>query len=471
MPKSITTTSQNLHPKSSGDDNPPRLSDVALRKKKNADAQAAFRARRANYIATLEATVTSLESVVLVLQDTVREGRRENLELRQENNRIRDHLREHEKYWRMLTPRKHGPTTSIEPSSSGGPTSGPLVVPPNVHLAGYHDDSLTYRPDEPCSTGPFGASDTTYSTSASISLPEHENGAGDEHAPRLTRYGAYSYSHPVQGSPRDTRWPLQVVPVTNTADSGAHTPVYLESPTIAASEMTLGGYPPEEQKPALQAVLDRAPYAFAPEDRFTQQINDPNMTGKRSMSPTPASLTSMSSTAFTFNFPEPSAPSSDRRDFDFRRHSLPHELALHGGTADISMTGVGSDAVRYRLNPCRDVLGHTPSLLAGDGNGNAAVSPDGRGSGDPDELHGRTLRRRRGTIPSSRSPTPGYQTKTCTVAVIKGYSFGALRRTRTRGKRSSEGAAKVAMDVLEARGIGPSSSSKRQRTDDEDVES
>jgi hypothetical protein len=33
-----------------------RMSDIAIRKKKNADAQAAFRARRANYIATLEET-------------------------------------------------------------------------------------------------------------------------------------------------------------------------------------------------------------------------------------------------------------------------------------------------------------------------------------------------------------------------------------------------------------------------------
>jgi len=32
------------------------MTDAALRKKKNADAQAAFRARRANYIATLEET-------------------------------------------------------------------------------------------------------------------------------------------------------------------------------------------------------------------------------------------------------------------------------------------------------------------------------------------------------------------------------------------------------------------------------
>ncbi len=36
-----------------------RMSDVALRKKKNADAQAAFRARRANYISTLEETGVS----------------------------------------------------------------------------------------------------------------------------------------------------------------------------------------------------------------------------------------------------------------------------------------------------------------------------------------------------------------------------------------------------------------------------
>ncbi|EJD07327.1 uncharacterized protein FOMMEDRAFT_149845 [Fomitiporia mediterranea MF3/22] len=35
-----------------------KMSEITLRKKKNADAQAAFRARRANYIATLEETVS-----------------------------------------------------------------------------------------------------------------------------------------------------------------------------------------------------------------------------------------------------------------------------------------------------------------------------------------------------------------------------------------------------------------------------
>ncbi|EJD01975.1 uncharacterized protein FOMMEDRAFT_157117 [Fomitiporia mediterranea MF3/22] len=63
-----------------------KMSKITLRKKKNADAQAAFRARRANYIATLEETVTSLEAVVVQLQDSCREARAEASELRQENH-------------------------------------------------------------------------------------------------------------------------------------------------------------------------------------------------------------------------------------------------------------------------------------------------------------------------------------------------------------------------------------------------
>jgi hypothetical protein len=56
MPKSPRSSPSSVNPKNLGDDSNSRLSDIALRKKKNADAQAAFRARRANYIATLEET-------------------------------------------------------------------------------------------------------------------------------------------------------------------------------------------------------------------------------------------------------------------------------------------------------------------------------------------------------------------------------------------------------------------------------
>jgi thymidylate synthase len=75
------------------------MSDVTLRKKKNADAQAAFRARRANYIAILEETVTNLESVVLELQTSCQENRNEVQELRDENSHLWHEFREREKFW------------------------------------------------------------------------------------------------------------------------------------------------------------------------------------------------------------------------------------------------------------------------------------------------------------------------------------------------------------------------------------
>lgn len=51
-----TSSSSPSHSAQVSSDSNSRMSDVAIRKKKNADAQAAFRARRANYIATLEET-------------------------------------------------------------------------------------------------------------------------------------------------------------------------------------------------------------------------------------------------------------------------------------------------------------------------------------------------------------------------------------------------------------------------------
>jgi hypothetical protein len=81
------------------------------------------------------------------------------------------------------------------------------------------------------------------------------------------------------------------------------------------------------------------------------------------------------------------------------------------------------------------------------------------------------MQSRRKTIQShSRSPSPGPAPISCTVAVIKAQAFGALRRTRARTKKSTEGAAKVANHVLEARGIGvtPTVGSKRARRDDDD---
>jgi len=83
------------------------------------------------------------------------------------------------------------------------------------------------------------------------------------------------------------------------------------------------------------------------------------------------------------------------------------------------------------------------------------------------------LRPRRTIAHANRSPSPGAPPLSGTLAVIKAQAFGALRRTRSRAKKGADSAAKVALEALEARGIGMgvSTGSKRARVDyDEDDE-
>ncbi|KAJ3786632.1 hypothetical protein GGU11DRAFT_684425 [Lentinula aff. detonsa] len=101
-----TTTTTKQSPKSDERQHPSRMSDIALRKKKNADAQAAFRARRTSYIVTLEETVRNLESVVRVLQDSCREATTAAQDLQQEKNQLRQALRDRENFWRALWPKR-----------------------------------------------------------------------------------------------------------------------------------------------------------------------------------------------------------------------------------------------------------------------------------------------------------------------------------------------------------------------------
>ncbi|ELU41646.1 Rab5-bind domain-containing protein [Rhizoctonia solani AG-1 IA] len=105
---------------------------ATLRRKKNADAQAAFRSRRANYIANLEETVTRLEFVVRQLQNNCREARdmleetkQENMELRATINSMRQAERERERVWRALNNRGNPQATLSDASSD---TDGSLVT-------------------------------------------------------------------------------------------------------------------------------------------------------------------------------------------------------------------------------------------------------------------------------------------------------------------------------------------------------
>ncbi|KAH7930990.1 hypothetical protein BV22DRAFT_1027751 [Leucogyrophana mollusca] len=449
-------------------------SDVALRKKKNADAQAAFRQRRANYIATLEETVTSLESVVLQLQDSCREARAEVTDLKQDNARLKHELRERETLLRMWQGRKtaHAPDDlpsipSSLPTAHGQPSrlNSRIATP---HGSQYGDNSMAYPATEetssPLNVGSYGAG-------PSHNYPQHSPsisyaGVDNEHLPtdspshqlgahRMSKYHPYAYSMPP--SSRDGTWAHGMS--QSTSSNG--------SPTLTSPEMYVNRFPMEEQKVPLNH-LETTPYVFP---------------GSRSISPSASTPPSSSSTSLTspfqFTFPPDGSISQDRPVLDYHRPLNGHgpEVTLHGGTADISVSGPGSDGVRYRLGTRRANSGPErpllPALPQFSGSENGSQHERGSSEGESNSY---SLRPRRGTVPrDSRSPSPGAPPISGTLAVIKAQAFGALRRTRTRTKKSSEGAAKVAMEVLEARGIGMgvATGSKRPRlhSDDADMQS
>ena len=117
----IFTEEQPLIPAMDSNESTPnsRMSDVTLWKKKNADVQAAFRARRANYIAILKEMVTNLESVDLELQSFCQENRNEVQELRDENSHLWHEFQEQEKFWSAVG---QGGITSQGPESNNPST-------------------------------------------------------------------------------------------------------------------------------------------------------------------------------------------------------------------------------------------------------------------------------------------------------------------------------------------------------------
>ncbi|KAK2461901.1 hypothetical protein APHAL10511_006364 [Amanita phalloides] len=472
MPKSNPTSppsTTSAHPsstKSSPDDAVNKLSDVALRKKKNADAQAAFRARRANYIATLEETVTSLESVVLQLQDSCREARRDAVVLRNENAHLRYEYREREKFWRTLWSAKKASPEELPPMpplfyACAQPVPIPVPANGHLHVQHYAHDHLSYRPgDDPTAMchGTYPGSGQHYQGHSSLPYSAANEIADEPLNTRLPKYHGYSYALP---SSRDGTWTPTLAQNANgditQNNQSTHSPPFGESPSLASSDMPYVPRFPEDQKLPLSG-LETAPLVF------------PN---SRSLSPTStpgsASTTSLTS-PFQFTFPENSV-GQDRTNFDYRRHSHAGDMSLHGGTADITLNNV--DAARYRLGTSRrPTSGMDRSLLSGLPLLADTRSPRDRINGDEScTLYSSSrLRNRRsaGASRSSRSPSPNPPPLSGTLAVIKAQAFGALRRTRARTKKTSEGAAKVAMDVLEARGIGMgvTTGTKRPRLDD-----
>lgn len=173
VPPQQLPISHSSHPSSS---NEPQLSQAqvtSMRRKKNADAQAAFRARRATYIASLEETgtenhpsfsltslpirsnspilskVISLEAVVISLQDSCRESRNDADDLRRETNHLRSVVdalqkesRDRERQWRDFWVAKLQALGLDDPNHLNDfPTRPSPLNPDSTHSTAYHNNN------------------------------------------------------------------------------------------------------------------------------------------------------------------------------------------------------------------------------------------------------------------------------------------------------------------------------------------
>jgi hypothetical protein len=445
--------------------------------------------------------VTNLESVVLQLQESCREAKTESAELRKENNRLRHNTREREKFWRTLwqQSRKNGGHSdspqddypshlqSNYPPSNGAPLASPISP---SHVNQYGDQSMSAR--YPPARDPSGSmsNNNGFNPGAGHEYPNRSPtitfaGTDPEHGSldgrpnslhsqqRVQKYTPYS-PYDVEGGVREHAWSQNMTqapmsggdPMQQDGGSSSHSPGFVEAASnLTSPEMSyVPRYPVDDQKMSLTNLDTNAPYVFSQ---------------SRPLSPSASTTSSASSTMtspFQFPFPDGSATHQDRPDFNFRRQSAGAgaELTLHGGTAHISLMGQND---RYRLPSVRR------NINTSDSQAFSMVPPlgpetpshertDGEGEGSYYHTSQPPVRRSTTTSRTSRSPSPGTPPICGTLAVIKAQAFGALRRTRTRTKKGSEGAAKAAMEALEARGIGMGmsvpKSNKRPRLDDDD---
>ncbi|KAJ7899126.1 hypothetical protein B0H14DRAFT_2673889 [Mycena olivaceomarginata] len=120
--------------------------DGTLKKRRNADAQAAFRKRRDTYIQSLEGAVTNLEPVAKNLQEVLHESRVEILALQVENARLRSQYVEQEKLWRTTWQSNAAypgiPDLPELESSSGDRTSQMSTFIDDNMVAVPHDASI-----------------------------------------------------------------------------------------------------------------------------------------------------------------------------------------------------------------------------------------------------------------------------------------------------------------------------------------
>ncbi|KIY71614.1 hypothetical protein CYLTODRAFT_418679 [Cylindrobasidium torrendii FP15055 ss-10] len=410
-------------------ESPQRSTTDSERRRRNASAQAQFRARRANYISTLEETVTNLESVVLQLQESNRDSRNEIQEVRHENIRLRQAWRDREELWRAMWPRSsHGSELDapmpppLPQFMHATPSSTPVSATAPQYGVAQHVSPATsvYRsPDEP---------PPQYAQASSGYL----DGTEDPQAEYAQYYGSVGAADPSQKA----------------------SPHYAPSPTLLSPAMSHPASRYETKGNGMSGTgpLDPsgAPYAFP---------------ASRSASTTPPAISSYGSLA-SGGYSGYDNGGQERGLYDYRPQTQ-DDMVLHGGTADIPLAAPPvSQPARYRStmgsqrhaeNELPAPLAAVPPLALSDKTGSPHEGGSDDGGANIYPSASQRLRTRRGGDAvlgrHSRSPSPDSGAPLSgTLAVIKAQAFGALRRTRARSKKTDS--AQVAIDVLESRGIG-----------------
>ena len=445
--------------------------------------------------------VTSLEAVVVQLQDSCREARGEAVELRQENQRLQNALetlrqesRERDKYLRALwLAKKSGDESHLDdfppppPSYNAvNPNTGATSSSINTPVTTPHPQPLPYPGNTPETLDPRlqqqFAQDNSVAALQQNAYPDTTSATYSERSPVMTfmphdgtttngRVNQQYTFNGMGGHVRDPTWNHNVnqtgasgaESVTGENGSASHSPAYIPSPTITSADAPYG---PRYPGPSVLQTMDQVPYMIS--------------NGDRSISPATSSPHNGSASSVNSHFQQfvfPTADGQERNpDQEYHRRmaaAAAPELTLHGGTADVSYA---MNRRRAATGPERPMLGggmppyrpEDPSVMG--------VTDSNRAGGVVPDSDQRGTRRRRGQgngEQSSRSPSPpAHPPISSTLAVIKAQAFGALRRTRTRPKKATEGAAKMAMEVLEARGIGlginSQGPSKRPRLSDDD---
>ncbi|KAG9000901.1 hypothetical protein FRB93_012506 [Tulasnella sp. JGI-2019a] len=420
---------------------PVRDTDTILEKKrKNASAQAAFRARRSTYIANLEETVISLETVIRKLQDACRDAHDDVADYREENVRLKAQVagfEDRERIWKAYAKATAGTPAALvaksqlsglaAPSKPQSQSSG-VVTPPSTQSSCLQESVI---------------SGTCYSEEATV--------YGDD---------GYGYGK-IEDCDGES---LRLYPVAQSSASFA--PAF----SYASPTGDLGSIPPTPGSATMQGEFgDLANMALVQTNGYMGSYQDYYLDANM---PSASDLVPSYPTNSTYTPPQTVSFTNEIQ----RRHTLP---SVHSSEGDAS----AATATAVDLNM---------EFLADDQNMTPPSSTAGTSSCQSPELNSANNRARRHTyaafpsalsassspIASRRGPTKSARDTndvtalSNTLAVIKAQAFGNVRKTRARNRRTSAsaGAAKAAVEILEARGlslgIDIAGGVKRRRRDD-----